>query len=60
MNDAFDMMFEKNAEKKLLKSLCTQKSVEKTVECLGCQIARNTTISSFDAQDFVNGEYYYN
>ena len=56
MRDAFGMMFEQNAEKKLLKSLCTQKNVKKTVTCLGCQIARNKTISSFDAQDFVNGE----
>jgi hypothetical protein len=59
MSDAFGMMLEQDSEKKLMKKLCTQKNVKKTVECLGCQIARNKTISSFDAQDFVNGEYHY-
>jgi hypothetical protein len=48
-----------NSEEKLLKRACTQSNVKKTVKCLGCQIARNKTISSFDAQDFVNGKYHY-
>jgi hypothetical protein len=57
MGDAFSMMGEKDMQEKLTKKLCTQKNVKKTVKCLGCQVAKNKTISTFDAQDFVNGEY---